>query len=74
MDLLRQAIAATVARRAAFKADMDAWCGGAGRGRCPGREALAALDLDLSDRDTRFKHLSDIGDAAGLLETPVLRA
>ena len=59
MEHLRQAIAATVERREALKRDMAVWYAQAGQGRYPGRAALTALDLALSELDSRFKRLYD---------------
>lgn len=59
MERLRQAIAATFARREDLKRDMVAWYAGAVQGRYPGCAALTALDRDLSELDSRFKQLYD---------------
>lgn len=58
-ERLRQAIAHTVACRDRLKLEMDAWYGGANRGRFPSWTRLESVDLALSELDTRFKQIYD---------------
>lgn len=59
LSATRAAIAETVARREALKAEMAAWYAAGSGARFPGYDALADLDARLSRLDTRYKRLFD---------------
>ena len=59
MDAIKGQIADTAARRDALKAEMTAWYETGNAARFPKRDALAAVDTELSRLDSCYKRLWD---------------